>query len=279
MAKGSKISFPGKRVLITGGSKGIGKETAKEIVRRGGSVALLARGKPALEQVKAELESLKISKEQKIYFITADAADADSVFPALDQLSAEFGLPDILINGVGYAKPNYVQNYLVHDYEDNMRINYLGQVIPTHYYIPRFMERGSGHISFVSSMMGFMGIIGYAAYAPTKFAVVGLAEVLRHELKPDNIGVSILFPPDTETPGFEEENKTKPIETAALSETAKLYPASDVAQRYVKGLQRGQFYIMFGPGKWIWRAFRWAPGLVHAITDQDLKTARMKHNL
>lgn len=125
-------------------------------------------------------------------------------------------------------------------------------------------------------MLGFMGLIGYGTYTPSKFALVGLAETLRHELKPENIEFSILFPPDTNTPGFEQENKTKPPETAMLSETAKLYQPDVVAKKYVDGILKNRFYIIFGSGKWIWLLFRLFPRLVHAIMDNDLCTARKK---
>ena len=91
--------------------------------------------------------------------------------------------------------------------------------------LPHFMAARKGHIVNVSSMMGYFGIMGYAAYAPTKFAIVGLTEALRHELKPYNIGMSVLYPPDTDTPGFEKENRTKPGECAMMSSKVKLLSA------------------------------------------------------
>jgi len=276
MAKNRSQPFQDQLVLIVGGSTGIGKETAKEIARLGGSVCLVARHAEALAQAVKEVRSAAAHSNQLVEMIAADATDQKDLGPKLTAFMAEHGLPDYLINAVGYAYPNYLTNFTLEDFEENMRVNYFGQLVPTRVLLPLFRERGSGHISFISSIMGYMGMVGYATYAPSKFAIVGLAETLRHELKPDNISVSILYPPDTNTPGFERENQTKPPETAILSETAKLFSPEAVAEKYVNALLKGKFYIMVGSGKWIWLLFRLFPRLVHAIMDSDYQKARQK---
>jgi len=270
--------FLGKTAFICGGSKGIGKETAKELFRLGGSVCLLARNQQALDQAIKEVEAFRVNEDQKIHTIVGDASKFEEISPRMISYIDEVGTPDYLINAVGYAYPEYVQNLQLEDFRQNMEANYYGQLVPTMVLIPYFMKQKRGHISFVSSMMGYMGIIGYASYAPTKFALVGLAEVLRHELAPYNISISILYPPDTDTPGFERENETKPFETAAISETAKIYQPEVVARQYLDGISRNRFQIMFGEGLWIWRLYRLFPKLIHGITDRDLKKAQQKIN-
>lgn len=276
MAGWKTLPFEEKFVMIAGGSKGIGKETAKVIAGAGGSLCLIARDQAVLNQAAAEVEACFTLPGQFVEVIAADATDETVLRPLIEDLIQARRIPDMLINSVGYAYPNYWENFELADFEINMRTNYYGQLIPTRILLPWFRERGSGHISFVSSMLGFMGLVGYGTYTPTKYALVGLAETLRHELKPEGIRVSILFPPDTNTPGFEVENQTKPPETAMLSETAKLYQPETVAEIYVKGLLRNRFYIIFGPGRWIWLLNRLFPRLVHYIMDQDLRKARKK---
>ncbi len=276
MAKNPSQPFQDQLVLIVGGSKGIGKETAKQVARLGGSVCLVARKPEALAQAAVEVRSAVAQPDQLVEVIAADATDQEDLTPKLMAFIEAHGLPDYLINAVGYAYPNYLTNFTLKDFEENMRVNYYGQLVPTQVLVPLFQERGSGHISFISSIMGYMGMVGYATYAPSKFAIVGLAETLRHELKPANISISVLYPPDTDTPGFERENQTKPPETAILSESAKLYQPEAVAEKYVKELLKGKFYIMVGSGKWIWLLFRLFPRLVHAIMDSDYQKARQK---
>ena len=79
------------------------------------------------------------------------------------------------------------------------------------------MRQKNGNIANISSVLGYMGVFGYAAYGAAKFAVVGLSECLRQDLLPYNIKVSVIYPPDTDTPQWHEENKIKPGETRALS--------------------------------------------------------------
>ena len=268
--------FRGQIAFICGGSKGIGKETAKEFFRLGGSVCLLARDKKYLDKALNEVENLRSNQDQFVEIISGDATKREEIEPAIEKFISRHGVPEYLINAVGYAYPEYVQNFTLNDFKENMEINYFGQLIPTLVFLPHYIEKKRGHISFVSSMMGYMGIIGYATYAPTKFALVGLAEVLRHELQSYNIKISILYPPDTDTPGFKRENETKPPETAILSNTAKLFKPDKVAKYYLQGISKGKFYIMLGEGVWIWRLFRFFPWLVHSFIDSDLRKARKK---
>ena len=268
--------FSGKTVLVCGGSQGIGKETAKEIVRLGGNVGIVARDSDALNQAAKEIEAEKASQSQFVDTIVCDTTDMGALKPLLEAFIAGHGVPDVLVNNVGYAKPDYIQNMTLDDFKSNMDVNYYGQLVPTLILLPFFMEAKQGHIAFVSSLGGVVGIIGYAAYTPTKAALIGLSETLRHELKPYNIDISVLYPPDTDTPGFEIENISKPPETAILSETANLCTAEKVAEVFVEGLVKRKLTIIFGEARLIRLLYRHMPWLVHAISDSDLKKARKK---
>jgi 3-dehydrosphinganine reductase len=279
MAKNRLVSqqpFEGKIAVVSGGSKGIGKATAKEIVRLGGSVCLISRGAEALGLAVDEISAVKVNGEQFVDSITCDTTDHAALEPLLNGFVERRGTPDYLLNVVGYAYPEYIQDLNFDDFKKNMDINYYGQVAPLVILLPHFIEAQKGHISFVSSIAGFIGIIGYASYSPSKYALIGLAEVLRHEMKPYNVKVSILYPPDTDTPGFEIENQTKPPETAILSETAKLFTPEQVAEVYIRGILKNKFHIMVGEGRWMWPVSRIFPRLVHMIIDQDLTKARKK---
>lgn len=90
-----------------------------------------------------------------------------------------------------------------------MSINYLGSVYPSRAVITTMKERRVGRIVFVSSQAGQLGLFGFTAYSSSKFAIRGLAEALQMEVKPYNVYVTVAYPPDTDTPGLAEENKTK----------------------------------------------------------------------
>ncbi|KAJ7337158.1 hypothetical protein OS493_010012 [Desmophyllum pertusum] len=107
-------------------------------------------------------------------------------------------------------------------------------------------NRRKGHIVFVSSIGGQFGIFGFTAYSPSKFAVRGFAETLFMEVKPYDIGVSVVFPPDTDTPGFENENKNKPDETHLISSAGGLFTPEQVAANIVAGIKDRRFLISCG---------------------------------
>lgn len=279
MAKEGQIRrqpLKSKTAVVCGGSKGIGKETAKEILRLGGSVCIIARHIEPLEAAALEMQGLVREDSQFVEVIACDATDMERLGPQLSDFVDRHGVPDYLINVVGYAYPRYVQDLSLADYRNAMDVNYYGQLVPTLLLLPHFITARKGYIANVSSSLGFMGIMGYATYAPTKFAIVGLTEVLRNELNPYGIQLSILFPPDTDTPGFEIENRTKPEETALMSKNAKLMSAEDVGEAFVEGLLKNRYLILPGDTSLIWRVNRLFPWLVRWIIDRDYRQARDK---
>lgn len=265
-----------RTAILSGASKGIGKETAKEFVALGGSVSIVARHKDPLESAANEIRDLIQEDEQFVEVIECDTTDMERLRPHFDSFVDRHGVPDYLVNLVGYAYPQYIQDLSLADYRDAMEVNYYGQLVPTLLLLPHFIAARKGHIANVSSVMGFMGIMGYATYAPTKFAIVGLTEVLRSELKPHGIRLSILFPPDTDTPGFEIENQTKPEETALMSESVKLMTAAAVGEAFVEGLLKQQYLILPGESAFVWRMHRLFPWLVRWISDRQYRQAREK---
>jgi len=119
--------------------------------------------------------------------------------------------------------------------------------------------RRKGRIVFISSGAALMGVFGYSAYGPSKFAVRGLAESLRAELKADKIAVSIAYPPDTETPMLDAERLTMPAETRAICALAPAWTAGAVAECILDGIAQNRFAIT--PGSTL-TAMNRLPGLV-----------------
>ncbi len=268
--------FKGKVAIICGGSTGMGKATAKEIVQLGGSVCIIARRPDVLSEAAADIKSAIKGESQFIEMIPCDTTDIEALQPLIKKFIDNHGVPDYLINAVGYAYPSYVQDLKLDDFKKNLDTNYYGQLVPILILIPYFMKEKKGYIANISSMMGYFGIMGYATYAPSKFAIVGLTEVLRHELKPYNINFSILYPPDTNTPGFEKENTTKPKECAIMSGRAKILQPEQIAEAFIDGILKNKFNILPGEAKFIWKMYRHFPKLVRSVIDRDYKKARKK---
>ena len=124
-----------------------------------------------------------------------------------------------------------------------MDLDYFGTLHCVRAVVPSMLERSSGTIVGVSSGAGLIGVFGYTAYAPAKYAVRGLMDTLRAELKPHGIHVSCAFPPDTDTPGFARENETKPPETVAVSGGIKVMPPAKVAAKIVRGIEKRHEHI------------------------------------
>lgn len=101
-----------------------------------------------------------------------------------------------------------------------------------------------GKIVFISSMLGMLSFAGYATYSPTKYAIRGLADTLRNELKRYNIGVHIFFPGGIESPGFENENLTKPEVTKTIEGANVPQTGAQCAHSLMKGLHQGQYMIV-----------------------------------
>src|SRR5262249_2668104 len=126
---------------------------------------------------------------------------------------------------------------------DQMEVDYFGTLHAVRSVLPAMLERGRGHLVLVASTAALVGVFGYSAYAPAKYAVRGLAETLRAELVHDGIVVACADPPDTRTPGFERENELKPPETAAVSATIKPREPGRVARAIVRGIERDALVI------------------------------------
>ncbi len=236
-------SFNGRLALITGGSTGIGLALAKLLVKEGAQVWLLARRPEVLAQAQKILQA--ITPDRRVGVLPADVTDWKQVQAAAAQLTREAGLPDLLINVAGGAHPGYVQETTLDTYHQMMDLNYFGIVHTVQAFLPAMIARGSGSIVNFSSVAGFMAPFGYAAYVPSKYAVRGYSDALRLELKPMGLHVSVVFPPDTDTPGMANENKTKPFETLEAF-SSKLMSAEEVAKGVLHGMRRGQYVILPG---------------------------------
>lgn len=128
-----------------------------------------------------------------------------------------------------------------------MELNYFGVLNAVRAVTPSMIERRTGSIVAVASTAALVGVYGYAAYAPSKFAVRGLMEVIRSELKPHGVHVARAFPPDMDTPGFTVENSTKLDEGARISAGIKPHNPDDVARAVLRGIDRRRFVITADP--------------------------------
>ncbi|MEM8859218.1 MAG: SDR family NAD(P)-dependent oxidoreductase, partial [Chloroflexota bacterium] len=257
--------FKNKHVFITGGSSGIGKTVGRYLALEGANISIVARSQPRLEYARLEIESYRQSPKQQFRAYAADVSIQTQIEGAISRAITESGPIDILITSAAIAVPGYFQALSDQIFRDSMEINYFGTLHAVRAVVPQMIERKSGQIMMLSSGAGLIGIFGYSAYGPTKFALKGLAESLRSELKPHNIHVSVVYPPDTHTPQLVSENRIKPRETKAIGSSGGVLEVDQVAQAMIKGLKRKRFEVAPGlemfslskVGGWVKQILNW----------------------
>jgi 3-dehydrosphinganine reductase len=185
----------------------------------------------------------------------------------------------LLVNSAGVARPGYFHEISLDDFRWMMDINYFGTVYMTRAVLPGMMERGSGHIVNISSITGFLGAFGYSAYTASKFAVSGFSEVLRAELKPLGIRVSIVFPPDVDTPQLAYESQFRPAETRTLVEGLRILSPEAVAATILRGVSRGQYVIIPGAmGKALYWLLHTMSHVAYPVMDWIVARAKKQVN-
>lgn len=235
---------PPPAAFITGGSSGIGLALATLLAEAGHDLALIARDLPRLEAARRAL--LDRFPARRVAIFSADVGDRDACREAAAAALETFGPPAIAIANAGVAKPGRFLDQEIEDHEMHMATNYFGALHFAHALAPAMARNGGGRLVFVSSGAAFFGIYGYSAYAPSKFALRGLAEVLRVELAPHGIGVTVAYPPDTDTPQLATEALTKPPATKAITAGGGLFSAERVAAAILAGVRRNRFVVAPG---------------------------------
>lgn len=220
-------------VLITGGSKGIGLEIAKIAVQNEAHVTIVARDKNYLDAAKNQLEKLSNNKQQNILTYSLDVCDANEMIKNVVRDAVnESGPIYLLACCAGNAIAKTFSDSTTEDFHRMMNVNYFGTVNIIKVCLPFLKNNQNGsHILLFSSLAGIFGLYGYSAYAASKFALTGLAEVLDMELRPFNINITVSFPPDTDTPGYKMEQIDKPYITKLISEEGGIYSAARVAEQ------------------------------------------------
>jgi 3-dehydrosphinganine reductase len=270
-------TFRSKLTLVTGGSSGIGLAIATQVLIHQGNVAILARRPEMLDSAIIELEKHRILPEQMIIPIQADVTKVSTLHETLIELVEKVGLPDIVINSAGVAHLGNFSATSNEIFHWMMDVNYFGTVNVLKTLVPMMQKRKSGIIVNISSIAGFIGIYGYTAYGASKFAVSGFTDSLRAELQPYGIQVSIVFPPDTDTPQLEYESKYKPFITKELGSSTKLQSAESVAKDIVKQVSKKRYMIFPGSeGKLLFVARNILGGSLYPVMDIMVKSAIKK---
>ncbi len=182
------------KAIVTGGSSGIGKETARQIVKAGGKVVIAARTKDKLNHAANEIGAIPIqcdvSKEKQVIELVLDAID-------------EMDGYNVLVNNAGYGHFSKLVNLSASEFEEQLRVNTIGAMMVARESAKHFIKQDYGNIINVSSTAGKRGFEGGTAYVASKFALGGMTECWRSELRSHNIRVMQINPSEVQT-GFSE---------------------------------------------------------------------------
>ncbi|KAG8187411.1 hypothetical protein JTE90_009487 [Oedothorax gibbosus] len=252
LRKKKALLLDNEHCLITGGSSGIGLAMAIQAAKAGANVTIIARSKERLESAKEQISLVTKNSNQVVLSFSEDISkDESNLRYIVEKAETQAGPITMLINCAGTSICHRFEDTSTQDFNNMLNVNFIGSVNMTKAVLPLMKSRKNGHIVFVSSLAGLIGLYGYTAYSGSKFAHVGLAECLQMEVRPYNIGVTVSFPPDTDTPGFAEEVKDKPIETIQISESGGLFSAEEVATKTLQDVMNNKFMSTVGFEGWM----------------------------
>jgi short-subunit dehydrogenase len=191
-----RINWADAVVVVTGGSRGIGRAVAEAAAAKGARVGLLARSEPELM---ATLSAIGGHGAVAV----ADVGQQSQVEQAVARLRAELGPVDVLVNNAGIGAYGSAVGTGPERIDELMRVNFFGTVHATTAVVREMIQRGRGHVVMVGSIAGLLGAPLEGAYSATKFAVTGYAESLAVEVAPYGVGLSLVQPGPVDTGFFE----------------------------------------------------------------------------
>ncbi|MHC4715892.1 MAG: SDR family NAD(P)-dependent oxidoreductase [Planctomycetota bacterium] len=191
--------------IVTGASSGIGMETALALARRGYAVALAARRRERLEQLADRCRDA--GGEPRV--IVTDVADPGQVQGLVDRTAEEFGRVDVMVNNAGHGVFARVHETPPEQMREIFDVNFFGVFYGCRAVAAMMMRRRSGHIFNVSSVIGKRGTPFHGAYCATKFAVCGLSDSMRVEMRPYGVHVTAVCPALTATEFFEHSRRSR----------------------------------------------------------------------
>jgi NAD(P)-dependent dehydrogenase (short-subunit alcohol dehydrogenase family) len=231
----SRNPFEKKVAIVTGASLGIGRATALALAEQGACVALASRNSEALSALAKELKR----QGREVLVITTDVTQRDEVEALVQEVVAQWGRVDILISNAGEYIRAPITDLDPATIQRSLDVNFFGGVYCVKAVLPHMLRQKSGHIVFVTSMDGKIGLPPDAPYVSAKFALTGFCEVLRQEVRDQGISVTNVLPARVDTPMIEN------LRFSWIS--PKLAPES-VAKAILMGIRKRKPIVILPPG-------------------------------
>lgn len=252
------MELQGRVAAITGAASGIGRELAVLLAKKGADLAISDVDEVGLAETvdlaKTAGAGVTVTSQR------LDVADRDAVHAWADQVVADHGKVNLVVNNAGVALGATVDGMSYEDFDWLIGINFQGVVSGTKAFLPHLKAAGEGHVVNISSVFGLMGIPSQSAYNAAKFAVRGFTEALRVELDIEQCGVSAttVHPGGIKTAIAKNARMDDSISdigqdsTSAIAEFEKLFITSPkrAAKVIVRGVEKNKRRVLIGPDAW-----------------------------
>jgi len=190
-----ELFLRGKKAVVTGGTRGIGRAIAESLLRSGASVAICGRTRETVDQACAEL---KQATGGDVFGEAADVSKWDQVGHFFGTVASHFAGLDILVNNAGMGVFRGIQDLTPEDWRNTIDLNLTGVFNCCKQALP-LLRQNDGYIIQISSLAGINAFAGGAAYNASKFGLNGFSEAIMQDLRYQNIRVSYIMPGSVDT--------------------------------------------------------------------------------
>ena len=243
-----------KNCFITGAASGIGRSFAIALANEGMNLFITDINMEGLEKVKNEIEKVGV----KVHAGKCDVSKCENFEDIAKEFYSKLGDVDLLINNAGIAIAGAINNLELEDWKKVLDVNLWSVIHSLKVFLPRMLERGSGHIANVASIAGIVGSTEPITYVTSKFAVIGLSEALYGQLINRGINVSVILPSYIRTDIYDKakvrypkkliddvgEQKLEEVRKLMVHGYVRIASSPDrVVKKYIKGIKENQLYI------------------------------------
>jgi NAD(P)-dependent dehydrogenase (short-subunit alcohol dehydrogenase family) len=240
-------SLGGRRCLVTGAASGIGRATALAAAARGADLCLTDLNAAGLEET---AETVRASGGSVAFAAPADLCDHDAVVALAAEIHVAHGPMDVVMNVAGISIWGSIDRLTHGHWQRVIDIDLVGPISVLECFVPPMIEAGrGGHIVNVSSAAGLLGLPWHAAYSAAKFGLRGVSEVLRFDLRPHGVGVSLVCPGGVRTPlvgtveivGVDAEDPE--IQKLKRRFERHAVSAEHVAEKILEGIEKNRYLV------------------------------------
>ena len=260
--------FSGKKAVVTGAASGIGRAIALAFARTGADLCVCDLPTADLAALEADL---LCAGARGARALPVDVGSRQQVAGFCDE-ACRGGAPDVLVNNSGVGLAGGALATSLDDWEWVLHVNLWGVIHGCHFFAPKMAERGSGQIVNIASAAGFYNSEAMTAYGTSKYAVIGLSEGLREELKPHRVGVSVICPGFINTPIVSHMRlRGAEYPESRRSEVRRFYERRNyaperVAEAVLRAVRNDTAILPVTPEAWaLYLLKRAAPNLTHRL--------------